>query len=198
MLSKAEGTFFPIPKSLTYQTFLLTIDLMTSEELTHSMAHYLLSIHKLKEEKGQARVTDIALELGLTKGSVSVGLANLKKKGLVIEGPDSKLISLSEVGHQHVHQILAARMLLFHFFKDFLGVDTSNARQDACSIEHLLGEQTREKFFRLLKEVGCSCHQEKAVKLSERLHAFRAGIDLCDFNNFEQFINAQKADYQLN
>ena len=33
-------------------------------ELTHSMAHYLLTIHKLREEKGYARVTDIAKELG--------------------------------------------------------------------------------------------------------------------------------------
>ncbi len=42
----------------------------SDNELTHSMAHYLLTIHKLKEEKGYARVTDIAKELGLTKGSV--------------------------------------------------------------------------------------------------------------------------------
>ena len=35
----------------------------SDNELTHSMAHYLLTIHKLKEEKGYARVTDIAKSL---------------------------------------------------------------------------------------------------------------------------------------
>jgi Mn-dependent DtxR family transcriptional regulator len=48
-------------------------------DLTHSMVHYLLAIHKLKEAKGYARVTDIAHEMGLTKGSVSTALTNLKK-----------------------------------------------------------------------------------------------------------------------
>ena len=57
-----------------------TISHTSESELTHSMAHYLLTIHKLKEEKGYARVTDIAKDLGLTKGSVSTALTNLKKK----------------------------------------------------------------------------------------------------------------------
>ena len=57
-----------------------TITHTSDNELTHSMAHYLLTIHKLKEEKGYARVTDIAKELGLTKGSVSTALNNLKKR----------------------------------------------------------------------------------------------------------------------
>ena len=37
-------------------------------DLSHSMTHYLLTIHKLKEQRGFARVTDIARELNLTKG----------------------------------------------------------------------------------------------------------------------------------
>ena len=49
-------------------------------DLSHSMTHYLLTIHKLKEDRGFARVTDIARELNLTKGSVSTAINNLKKK----------------------------------------------------------------------------------------------------------------------
>ena len=79
----------------------------TSEnELTHSMAHYLLTIHKLREEKGYARVTDIAKDLGLTKGSVSTALGNLKKKDLVVED-ENKFLSLSKVGHDEVHRMLS-------------------------------------------------------------------------------------------
>ena len=40
---------------------------MKEKDLSHSMTHYLLTIHKLKEQRGFARVTDIARELGLTK-----------------------------------------------------------------------------------------------------------------------------------
>ena len=85
-------------------------------ELTHSMAHYLLTIHKLREEKGYARVTDIAKELGLTKGSVSTALNNLKKRELV-EEDESKFLSLSETGHDHVHGILSSRTLMYYFLK---------------------------------------------------------------------------------
>ena len=50
--------------------------------LSHSMAHYLMAIHQLKEEKGYARGIDIAKLLGLTKGSVSLALKKLKAKEL--------------------------------------------------------------------------------------------------------------------
>ena len=49
-------------------------------ELSHSMTHYLLTIHKLKEDRGFARVTDIARELNLTKGSVSNCYQQLEEK----------------------------------------------------------------------------------------------------------------------
>ena len=52
-------------------------------ELSHSMTHYLLVIHDLKEKSGYARVTDISKRLNITKGSVSIATNNLKKKGLV-------------------------------------------------------------------------------------------------------------------
>ncbi|MDA8794015.1 MarR family transcriptional regulator, partial [Bacteriovoracaceae bacterium] len=94
-------------------------------DLTHSMVHYLLSIHKLKEEKGYARVTDIARELGLTKGSVSTAISNLKKRELVIED-DARFLSLSETGHDEVHKILSSRTLLYYFLKDILGVSENS------------------------------------------------------------------------
>ena len=61
-------------------------------ELSHSMAHYLLTIHKLKESKGYARVTDIAKDLGLTKGSVSTAQDELLGSG------DKDLIAFAQGG----------------------------------------------------------------------------------------------------
>src|SRR3990167_9235977 len=111
-------------------------------DLSHSMVHYLLTIHKLKEEKGYARVTDIAKDLGLTKGSVSTAINNLKKRDLVVED-DSKFLSLSNLGHKEVHSILSARTLLYYFFKDLVGVSDEVSHKDSCLIEHLLSEETR-------------------------------------------------------
>lgn len=67
------------------------------------MVHYLLTIHKLKENRGFARVTDIAKDLDLTKGSVSTMLNNLKKKGLIQEEDECKFVVLTELGHEEVH-----------------------------------------------------------------------------------------------
>ena len=102
-------------------------------DLTHSMVHYLLAIHKLKESKGYARVTDIAHEMGLTKGSVSTALTNLKKRDLVIED-DSKFLSLSASGHEAVHGILSSRTLLFYFLKDIIGVKEDVAHKETALI----------------------------------------------------------------
>ena len=55
-----------------------------AQEITHSMAHYLTTLLKLKGERGYARVSDVAKELEVTKGSVSTQMKHLKEKGLVI------------------------------------------------------------------------------------------------------------------
>ena len=151
-------------------------------DLSHSMAHYLLTIHKLKEGKGYARVTDIAKDLGRTKGSVSIALCNLKKRELVQEERDSKFLSLSEKGHREVHNILSSRTLLYYFLKDFLGVDESFAQSDSCLMEHLMSCQTREKLFEFMKRLS------KDVQGS---------LDFQRYEDYEQFLEDQKGDTYL-
>jgi Mn-dependent DtxR family transcriptional regulator len=53
--------------------------------LTHSAAHYLMTIRELLEDRGYARVTDIARRLNITRGSCSISLKPLKRRGLVVE-----------------------------------------------------------------------------------------------------------------
>lgn len=152
-------------------------------DLTHSMVHYLLTIHKLREKKGYARVTDIAKELGVTKGSVSTALNNLKKRELVIED-DSKFLSLSKNGHDEVHSILSSRTLLFYFLKDILGVTEETAAQDSCLMEHLVGEETRDRLFQFMKNYS----EKNGNNLS---------INLQDFEHSNEFVKAQMGDSHL-
>ena len=164
-------------------------------ELSHSMAHYLLTIHKLKELKGYARVTDIARDLSLTKGSVSTALNNLKKKGLVREEEDSKFLSLSEEGHTQVHNILSTKTLLFYFLKDFLKVDETSAHKDSCLMEHLMGGETREQLFKFMKTLAGSSDKEKldyCVNLN-----IESGLDFGKYKNYEEFLHDQKGDSYL-
>jgi DtxR family Mn-dependent transcriptional regulator len=150
------------------------------------MAHYLLTIHKLKEEKGYARVTDIAKELGLTKGSVSTALGNLKKRELVVED-ESKFLSLSDLGHTEVHQILSVRTLMYYFLKDILKVEDQTAHKDSCLVEHLLSHETREGLFEFL---------QKIVKNPENIK-LKTDLNIEQFKNHVEFLEAQKGDKYL-
>lgn len=140
-------------------------------EITHAMAHYLFSIHRLKELKGYARVTDIAKEMGLNKSSVSVSLANLKKKELITED-ENKFVSLSKQGHQLVHKVLGSRALLYYFLKDYIGVSEEVAYKDSCLMEHIISDETREKFFLLMKNN-------------------KSGLNLNKFDSYEDFTSTE-------
>jgi DtxR family Mn-dependent transcriptional regulator len=166
-------------------------------ELSHSMVHYLLTIHKLKENRGYARVTDIARDLGLTKGSVSTALNNLKKKNLVKEEEDTKFLLLTETGHSEVHRVLSSRTLLFYFLRDFVGVDEDVAERDSCQMEHLMSPQTSEKFFHFMKKLACTCEGlDKKGELPDGFN-FQTALDLCEFKSVEEFVEGQKGDKYL-
>lgn len=156
-------------------------------DLTHSMVHYLLAIHKLKEAKGYARVTDIALEMGLTKGSVSTALTNLKKRDLVLED-ESKFLSLSPSGHEAVHEILSSRTLLYYFLKDIIGVGEEVAHKDSCLMEHLMSSETREKLFNFMKTL--SSEEIKTMK-------FSTSLDFSQFDHQHDFEEIQTGDTYL-
>jgi Mn-dependent DtxR family transcriptional regulator len=166
-------------------------------ELSHSMVHYLLTIHKLKENRGFARVTDIAKDLDLTKGSVSTMLNNLKKKGFIKEEEDCKFVVLTDEGHDEVHRILSSRTLIYYFLKDFVGVDEKTAEFDSCQMEHLMSEKTNSKFFEFMKTLACSCDElSKSGKLPKGFN-FKTTLDLCSYNSAEDFLHHQKGDTHL-
>jgi DtxR family transcriptional regulator, Mn-dependent transcriptional regulator len=174
-------------------------DVSLPESLSHSMVHYLLTIHKLKETRGFARVTDIAKDLGLTKGSVSTALNNLKRRGLIIEEEDCKFLILSDAGHDEVHRILSSRTLLFYFLRDVVGVDEETAHKDSCLMEHLMSSETNEKFFRFMKKLVCACQEtgKDGQKTKNDFFTFKTELDLCQFQSPDDFMKNQKGDSYL-
>ena len=161
-----------------------------SRDLSHSMVHYLLTIHKLKESKGRARVTDIAKELGLTKGSVSTAINRLKKKNFVTSEEDCKFLVLTPLGHGEVHRILSARTLLFYFWRDFVGVSEEVAKRDSCHMEHLMDRETALKFFEFMKKLVSVGGENSQLR-------FETALDIRSFKSAEDFITAQKGDSYL-
>ena len=106
-------------------------------QITHSAAHYLMTIRALLDDNGYARVTDIAKRLNITRGSCSISLKPLKKRGLVVED-ENKFLKLSDEGLRLAELIERNDQLLELLFIDLLGVSQEQAEIDACKIEHLL------------------------------------------------------------
>lgn len=150
-------------------------------QLSHSAAHYLMTIHELLEDRGYARVTDIARRLSITRGSCSISLKALKRRGLV-EEDDNKFLLLSAEGRRLAALVERNDELLETFFREVLGVDETNAEIDACKIEHLLSIESSR---RLASFIACIQSDEAsagAFRELLRVHqaACTADADTCE------------------
>lgn len=116
-----------------------------ANELTHSAAHHLVAIGEVGAEYGGwARVSDIARRLNITRGSVSINLRTLKKRGWV-ETDAHRLVKLSREGERVAQSVIAKRRILMAFLRDVLGIPEPDAEIDACKIEHLISDSTGQR-----------------------------------------------------
>ncbi|MBK9120908.1 MAG: metal-dependent transcriptional regulator [Phycisphaerales bacterium] len=118
--------------------------------ITHSAAHHLMAIHDLIERLGYARVSDVARQLNITRGSVSISLQPLKRAGLV-EQDENRHLRLSDTGQQLVGAVKAKRLLLRRLLAEVLGVQPEQAEIDACKLEHLVSNETAQHVLAFLK-----------------------------------------------
>lgn len=140
--------------------------------LTHSMAHYILAISELRDERGYARATDVAKRLGVTKGSASTALRTIREKGFVTED-ENRMLFLTQRGRDALDTIVSTRSTFLNFFRDILAIDEHIALEDACKLEHLVSRVTSERLLRFIKFVM----MEKNIK--EKIQNFRENVALC-------------------
>lgn len=165
--------------------------------LTHSAAHYLMTIHHLLEEHGYARVTDIARELNITRGSCSISLKPLKKRGLVVEN-DNKFLNLSDEVQRLAEIVEKNDGLLEALFRDVLGVDAEQAEIDACKIEHLLSIETSMQLANFIQFTRSSENAAKDFikELGKRSVACPHDIEKCDVCQTVCFVDSRPASKQ--
>jgi DtxR family Mn-dependent transcriptional regulator len=123
--------------------------------ITHSAAHHLMAVGDLVSKLGYARVSDVARELNITRGSVSISLRPLKDSGLIAED-ENKHLRLSEKGRQLVSAIKTKRLVFQRLLADLLGVDPVQAEIDACKIEHLVSNESARRVVSFLKYMDSS------------------------------------------
>lgn len=118
--------------------------------ITHSAAHHLMAIADLVGRLGYARVSDVARQLNITRGSVSISLGPLKKQGLV-EQDENRHLRLSEHGQALVAAIKTKRHLTQRLLAEVLGVAPDQAEIDSCKLEHLVSNETARRILSFLR-----------------------------------------------
>jgi DtxR family manganese transport transcriptional regulator len=111
---------------------------------TEMAEDYVELIADLIDEKGEARLVDLADRLGVTKPTVNSTVQRLQRDGLVTSEPyrsifltdkGRDLAASSRQRHQVVREFLVA-----------LGIDAETADSDAEGIEHHVSEATLDAF----------------------------------------------------
>ena len=103
---------------------------------------YLETILILLNRRGYVRSIDVAEEMGLSRPSVSRGMAKLRENECILMGADG-MITLTEKGRAIAEKIFERHQVLSALFVS-LGVDEETATEDACRIEHVISDRTFE------------------------------------------------------
>ncbi|WP_295092173.1 metal-dependent transcriptional regulator [Ruminococcus sp.] len=104
--------------------------------------NYLRTILKIQEACGSARGIDIVGELGVSKPTVSIAVHELEKEGY-IECINNYDIILTRKGLELAKKI-KGRYYFFLMMLRYLGVEDENAKNDACKMEHSMGDESYE------------------------------------------------------
>lgn len=111
-------------------------------QISESIEDYLERILMLQKRKGAVHSIDIAVELGVTKPSVSRAMKLLRENGYILMDQNSA-ITLTEKGLTIADKVYERHNMLAQFLIR-LGVSEKTAYADACKMEHVLSEESFE------------------------------------------------------
>ncbi|HWI55578.1 MAG TPA: iron dependent repressor, metal binding and dimerization domain protein [Bacillota bacterium] len=120
----------------------------TTPDRSESTEDHLERIQELVDRTGDARVTDIAAALGLSRSAVSNMVRRLAARGFVHYAPYGR-ITLTPAGRQVAQHIKARHQTLTELL-ELLGLDAGTVHQEVERIEHYLQPQTLAVFSRLV------------------------------------------------
>jgi Mn-dependent DtxR family transcriptional regulator len=110
---------------------------------TETREDYLACIFALIEDKGYARVADVAKSLSVSEPSACVMIKRLAQKGY-LKQEKYRGFTLTETGHAMARDIHARRRILTAFLQS-LGLPKKVIQRDAHGLEHHLSKQTFEQ-----------------------------------------------------
>lgn len=116
---------------------------MTEKKLTSSLEDYIEIIFNKIQKNNSVKAVEIARELNVSRASVTEALNKLKNERLINYGRYEP-ISLTLKGVSKAQEIFKKHRVLEEFFSEIIGLDSEEAAQNACRIEHVISEKAFE------------------------------------------------------
>lgn len=120
-------------------------------KVTASLEDYLEAVFVLGQNGNEARVTDLAQNLGVSKPSVNHAVKQLCEKGFA-EHEAYGAITLTAAGETYAANVLRRHKMIKSFLISSLGVSEENAEADACRMEHIMSGETMDKLYEYLEK----------------------------------------------
>ena len=115
-------------------------------KLTQANEDYLEAIVVLAgEDRSPVRSVDIANRLDVSKPSVNKAVALLREEGFIEQQPYGD-VYLTDAGAKYGEAVLERHNTLMRFFVEVLGVEPDVAEDEACCIEHVISEDTFQRW----------------------------------------------------
>lgn len=117
-----------------------------------TVENYLKAIlHLQGEGRGGTTVGEIARELGVTPGTVTIMMRHLKERGLISYEPRRGL-SLHPLGRAEALKVVRRHRLIELFLVEVMQLDWSEVHEEAEILEHVISDRLLERMDRMLGE----------------------------------------------
>lgn len=120
----------------------------TSQNLSSGLEDYIEAIYTSDLNKQPLKGAELARILNISRASVSEALSKLVNKGL-IEYNSYQTISLTQKGKTEAKKVYAKHNTLKKFFETVLDIDSDEAGENACKIEHIISANILSKMEKL-------------------------------------------------
>lgn len=148
------------------------------ENLSHSAAHYLMTLAELIRRNGYARAIDVAEEMRVSKVSAHLALKGLCERGLIMQD-EKHFYRLPESSLRMARELIGTRDVTARFFTEVLKMDDLDAQVNACRIEHALSHGAAHSILSFLRFAS---ETPSGKKLLKEFANFRK---ICGENEFQ-------------
>ena len=133
---------------------------------TRAAEDYLEQIHNLIQQKGYARVVDIAANLGISQASVTAMIQKLDAAGHLLHDR-YRAVALTDQGRA-VGQAIAHRHDVLSRLLTSFGIDPETVHRDVEGMEHHMSRQTLQVLTLILEELEGNAVLLKKLKRKMR------------------------------